>query len=262
MWMKMIRKKKHWPLAGVTLCLCAALCACGAPGPGSSGAENTETSGGEARMGPPALVMAAQIYEGDSVIEVPQFENSRQSGVLDSLNARMLEFAGDYERYAESGGSDGGWLELKCYPLLDEKYAQIVLTRAVYPSYGDYGEIAGFCYDWQTDAEVTLEEMAAANGMDLSSPDRQLTDALPKGEFEAEFDRLEPAASVISQLGNVDFFSVYFKPPEANEDPRRDLYVRYPDGSYEFCGGDVLPFGPLEVNLLRGMDPPLYYASR
>jgi hypothetical protein len=202
--------------------------------------------------------MAAQIYEGDSVIEVPRFANPRQSGVLDSLNARMLEFAGDYERYAESGESDGGWLELKCYPLLDEKYAQIVLTRAVYPSYGDYGEIASFCYDWQTDAVVNV-----TNDMDLSSPDRQLTDALPKGEFEAELDRFEPAASVISQLGNIYFFSVYFKPPEANEDPRRDLYVRYPDGSYEFCGGDVLPFGPLEVNLLRDMDPPLYYdASR
>jgi hypothetical protein len=201
---------------------------------------------------PPSIVMLEQAYSDTQVIEVPQLVSKKTSAALDEINRRILEFAGDYEQYLNASDSTE-WLELKCYPVLNEKYIQLVMTRIVYPNYGTYGEIFSICYDYQEDKELTLAEIIRDNDLDLVNPENKLLNVLPEGIAPESFS---PDAAVESQEGDMFFYTVYLRGPD--EDTRKDLYIRYPDGSYDLYNFDKLYFGLSEGELVP-MTPPLYW---
>ncbi|MDR1136282.1 MAG: hypothetical protein LBL49_08920 [Clostridiales Family XIII bacterium] len=251
-------KVKKLPVAVLVLmgvCLC--LAACGTKSTANQ-ASALESEGVDTEK-TAELVMATQLYVGDSIIEVPQFAAGESSEVLDSVNAKILEFAGDYERFTETGADGEEWLELKCYPFLDDKYIQVVLTRAVYPNYGTYGKIASFCYDYQEDKEYRLEDLADIDGEAISNKEGALIAALGEKEPESKIDGFELSAFTFSHMGNIYFYSVHFEPPEIGDPPENVLYVCNTDGSYEMYNNKILHFGTGENELLN-MEPPLYYA--
>ena len=206
---------------------------------------------------PPKMEMIVQSYSenGDRIIEVPQLVLAKSSTALQGINERILEFAGDYERFL-SGEEDVEWIQLKCYPLFDEKYFTIVMTRVVFPNYATYGDIASFCYDYQEDKEFTLADMIEMDGIDMVTPENKLLGVIPEG-FEIKL--FEPAAGVLSQMGNTYFYNVFVGLPDAEEgEIGKALYSRFPDGSFEEYDNIKLAFGPAEVGLLSST-PPLFW---
>jgi hypothetical protein len=222
--------------------------------------ENTENQSGEdedALADPPRIEMLAQAYSEniDQIIEVPQLISEKPSDALDSINQRILEFAANYEQFLNSP-SESEWMQLKCYPLLDEKYATIILTRAAYPNYGTYGDIVSFCYDYQEDKEFTFADMIQADGIDMVNPESKLLALIPEG---FELKQFEPVAGAPSQMGPLYFYNAFIGLPVTEEgDIRKALYLRYPDGSYEEYDNERLALGVLEPNLVT-KTPPLFW---
>ncbi|MDR1798214.1 MAG: hypothetical protein LBR44_12420 [Clostridiales Family XIII bacterium] len=274
---------KKWATAGcaVIMALALALAGCGggaggSGGSGGSGASAPPDGGssagapaaqggasgeeeGSAAAVPPGITMFAQEYGGDGAIEVPLLEPAEGQEATDTLtevNEAILAFAGDYEQYMAEEPGDGTWLELKCYPFRNEKYVQIVLTRAVYPAYATQGNIFSVCYDYQLDQIYTIDEAVEAEGLDFTTPEAGLTDVLDDAEKELGVASVSPAAFVLSQTGNAFFYKVAFNPAEQGEPQLEQIFARFADGSYDPYDGETLPLGNVGAELVP-MDPPL-----
>jgi hypothetical protein len=232
------------------------------PDPVEEGTEGTEGTGTPDDGGipvPPEVRMIAQFYEGDDIIEVPEFVGT--SEVIQSLNEQILSFAGDYEAFLTE---DVESIELKCYPIFDEKYVQIIMTRALYPSYGTYGEIASFIYDYQEDVQLTANDASLAEGLeftyDLPMGYGQLETKLENVFAPADAARLERVELVgcaASQEGTLYFCDVTLA-ETGDSDSRRVLVTRFPDGSYEVNDNGV---PSLDLAQLLPFDPPLWIAE-
>jgi hypothetical protein len=230
---------------------------------------------------PPAVAMQAQEYEGGNVVEVPQLihlagSGGASAGALDEVNAAITGFAGDYSKYV-SGGDDGAeWIELKAYPIQNEKYIQVVMTRAVFPSYGTQGDVFSVCYDYQTDTIYSLDEAVNAEGLDLVNIEKGLEQVLDDAQKKLGIRTFAPVAFALSQTGNVFFYKVTFNPPAdgtagsagaagagdtatggpAGDPPLEVIFARYTDGSFAPYDGKTLPLGNIEPELVP-MNPPL-----
>jgi hypothetical protein len=249
-----MKMKKLMAAMIALLCVCMCLTSC------RSKAADVEGNEGDVAV-PPELLMSVQIYKGDSIIEIPQFISDEPSDTLETINKRILEFAGDYDRFVGTGYDGDEWIELKCYPFIDDRYIQAVLTRVVYPNYGTYGEAESFCYDYIADKELTLEEAAATEGSDASVPDDALKAAVSAGEPALTAEIFDLRAAVVSELGNVYFYNVIFEPVEGDDTKLHALYARLADGSYMPYDNDILPFGVLNSEL-PALDPPLHYGKK
>jgi hypothetical protein len=248
-----MKMKKLMAAMIALLCVCMCLTSC------KSKAADVEGDEGGIAV-PPELLMSVQIYKGDSIIEIPQFISQEPSDTLEAINRRILEFAGDYDRFVGTGYDGDEWIELKCYPFIDDRYIQAVLTRVVYPNYGTYGEVESFCYDYVTGEELTLADAATAEGADASIPDDALKAAVSAGEPALTPESFELRAAVVSELGNVYFYNIVFEPVEGDNTKLHALYARLADGSYMAYDNDVLPFGTLGSEL-QALDPPLHYGK-
>ncbi|MDR1539141.1 MAG: hypothetical protein LBU32_14320 [Clostridiales bacterium] len=203
----------------------------------------------------PQITMLVQHYSGANIIEVPQFTSTYYSSALDSLNQKIQDFAGNYRNYMGSA-NNSSWIEIKAYPLQSNWYTQIVMTRVEYPNYGTYGDVMSFVYDWQRDREYALGDVVKDDDLDLINPETKFLNALPGGNAGNSLESFRPAAFIKTNLGSIYFYNVVFKP--VNNVSRKDLYIRYPDGSFELYNGTKLRMDPVFGEMIR-LNPALYF---
>ncbi|MDR0852376.1 MAG: DUF3298 and DUF4163 domain-containing protein [Clostridiales Family XIII bacterium] len=207
------------------------------------------------------ITMLEQINLGDTIIdgniingniiEVPQLVTSKPSAAADAINEKILDFAGDYKSYMmPSGPDDFSWIELICYPFIGERYAQIVMTRNEYPTYGTDGDLATFTYDMQSDTEVTLQEASKKDDLDAFAVEF-IEDETTE---EATVEEITPVGFLLDEDGGATryFFEAYIG--HKDSEGWKSCYTRMPDGRF-------LQFLGFTIDELMEMDSPLYYAS-
>jgi hypothetical protein len=183
-------------------------------------------------------------------ITVPKLVAEKSSAVVDSINKAIVDFAtdakiGNYKTYtAGLGGTN--YMELKCYALEYGDYINIVLTKQVFPTYGTYGAVTSFVYDFKDDTQKQLQDAIKADDLDLTDPETKL---LKVSEQSLTIDTFKPVAFITTQPGNIYFYEVHYK-PVSGDNGLYALYARYPDGSYEPYDGKSLPLDPVKDELI------------
>jgi hypothetical protein len=84
--------------------------------------------------------------------------------LLDPLNA-LLGGAEESGATSDDTGDDQSWAEIRSYPFTSEEYLQVVSTLAVFPNYGDDGEVFSWVFDRKANKWVESETVYAAAGL-------------------------------------------------------------------------------------------------
>ncbi|MCI9195519.1 MAG: hypothetical protein HFF14_08120 [Angelakisella sp.] len=139
------------------------------PVPGTAPAPDPE--GGE----PVRVVMQVQEYhsgkdgagnEDTCQVEIPRLEGGVPgSAQMEWLNRPFVWLAEDWERSLGASHGEGPGMAVHSYPYCNSRWAQVVVHRQVWPSYGYSGDMCSANYDLEERRAVTPEEMLERLGI-------------------------------------------------------------------------------------------------
>lgn len=139
------------------------------PAPGTAPAPDPE--GGE----PVRVVMQVQEYhsgkdgagnEDTCQVEIPRLEGGVPgSAQMEWLNRPFVWLAEDWERSLDASHGEGPGMAVHSYPYCNSRWAQVVVHRQVWPSYGYSGDMCSANYDLEERRAVTPEEMLERLGI-------------------------------------------------------------------------------------------------
>lgn len=157
-------------LTPVLALLLAAVAVGGADGAFRQHAADSAVNNDSARIG-----VMTQEYIGDNIAEILMINYDGSQPALTQFGGRNPELEslnnaikfGIQQRYNEfmANNRDGRWIEIKSYPFTGEDYLQIVMTSAVYPSYGTDGSMWSYNFDKKENEFMSLADVMAKLGL-------------------------------------------------------------------------------------------------
>lgn len=210
--------------------------------------------------------MMLQEYEGKNIAEIPMIsydgaalaETGFKNPEIEMINLTIK--SGILQEYYEFMDLDADmeWIEIKTYPFSTETGIDIVMSKAIYPSYADPGEIWSYNYDKEKDIFVTLDDQLAERGLNAEDLMSYIADQFPLSRDGGAIDRIELTGYCHLNGEMVVLVQVY----EAGSDDdilhKQLLTYNVDSGSLnEMYDGSRCLFDPAALDV---MDPPLSYA--
>lgn len=119
------------------------------------------------------IAMMTQEYIGDNIAEIPMISYNGDQPALEEFGGKNPEIEpinneikfGIQQEYNSFNKDNHDWIEIKTYPFVDSKYVQAAVTKIVYPTYANDGEVFTINFDKAKNARVTVEDMLNADNV-------------------------------------------------------------------------------------------------
>jgi hypothetical protein len=152
-------------------------------------------------------------------------------------------------------------IQIKCYPLVNNRYLSIILTKATYPSDPDNTQITSYVYDYVNKKEYKLSTAISDDGIDFSTSEDGLDDIVEYANAETDMDKFEVIGffPYEEDEDNVYFIKVTYKKNTQNK-VYTDWVTRFHDGTYELYDWDELYLEPYS-SLFIETSPKLFWET-
>ncbi len=111
------------------------------------------------------ITMMEQDYSNGNIIEIPMFSYDGTNTELNKLNIPLKTLSSEYYAFIDNYDENSGSLEIKAYPFTSDNYAQVIVTKIQYPSYGTDGEVFSLNYDKKSQQIIDLSDALAKVGI-------------------------------------------------------------------------------------------------
>lgn len=209
-----------------------------------------------------------QEYKGDNIAEIlmieydgnqpPFAEFGGKNPEIEMINNNIKN--GIQRTYNEfiSNPNDMDWMVIKSYPFTNDKYAQIVTTSCMYPTYGTDGDLESYNFSKKDNSYITVsDEMKKFNLTNESLAEKVKSLYTPETS-SMSVGEVKPKGLLFTDGPDGDFVQILMEVTINNleADPWKYFYSYAPQTNELIqLNGECL-FDP---SLMDIMDPPLSY---
>ncbi len=207
------------------------------------------------------ITFPTQDYDDEVIAEIPYIECDGESSEIDSLNRLINQGIGMiYNNFLNDYVAGDGSIEIRSYPMTNDRYIQVVLTYNTYPCYGTAGSIYSYNYDRDNDEVVTLEMALDKTGMRQANFKSDVESLFMPDNVNNYVGDVQVTGFYTAINGNgeeVTYFLLEVEVCNDEADPWTYFYEYSPDLNYLRQLGTGYMFDKYDLD---EMTPPLSYA--